>query len=130
MLPALATLEDIEILAPDLDFDEAQTERLLGLASALVRAEARTTWVDEEGKLAGVPDGLADLVASVVIRTLRAPDPGVTQQTVGNWSESYSRDAASWGVFLLAGEKKFVRQLAGRAAPAAFTISTYQGPSR
>ena len=129
-LPPLATVTDITDLAPDLtdDLDETQAKRLLGLASALVRGEAHTTWVGEDGKLADVPDGLAELVASVVIRTLKSPDPGVTQQTVGSWSESYARDAASMGVFLLKGEKAFLRQLAPGAGRKAFTITTHGEP--
>jgi len=130
-LPSLATIDDIQELAPDLadNLDETQAGRLLGLASALVRKEADRDWVDETGTaLEGVPDGIPELVASVVIRTLRAPDPGVTQQTVGSWSESYAREAASYGVFLFAGEKEFVRKLAGSGGPKAFSISTYGKP--
>lgn len=129
-LPPLATIEDVTALAPELaDLDEGQVGRLLILASAHVRVEAGKDWTNAAGDaLLGVPDGIPELVANVVIRTLKAPDPGLTQQTVGPWTESYERNAAADGVFLKPGEREFVRAVARGGRSRAFSISTHGEP--
>lgn len=93
-LPSLATIGDVEIIGAGGVSDPAQTEALLRLASARVRAYTGCTWVDESGSLDGVPDGVAEVVASMVVRALQNPR-GVTQETAGPFNVSYGTDAAS-----------------------------------
>lgn len=104
-LPPLADVSDVVALfgagtAVDID----QTEMLLRLASARVRAYTGCTWTNEAGTaLVDVPDGVTELVAAVVVRALQNPR-GVTQETAGPHSVSYGSDAAS-RVYLTAGDR-------------------------
>jgi hypothetical protein len=118
-LPSLATIDDIQELAPDLagDLDETQAERLLTLASAIVRKAANRTWMNEAGDaLEGVPDGVPELVALMVIRALRAPSD-VNQERIGNYQVSYANAADR--IYLTKAEKQLLRGDGSRA----FTIS-------
>ena len=123
-LPSLATVDDIAARAPDLQLDDTtQAEALLSDASALVRSYAGCTWVDDEGNLADVPEGLPGIVAMIVIRALRIPE-GVTQETIGNYSVSYAPNATD-RLYLSRADKAFLRRISGRGG--AYSISTY-GP--
>lgn len=113
----LATPDDIATLAPDLTLDDGQAERLLGLASALVRKEANRTWVNEAGDaLEGVPDGVPEVVALMVIRALRAPSD-VNQERIGNYQVSYANAADR--LYLTKAEKRLLHSGTG-----AFSINT------
>lgn len=122
-LPSLATVDDIAELAPDITADADQAGRLLVLASAIVREEANRTWVSDEGDvLEGVPDGIPELVALMVIRALRVPE-GVTQETIGNYSVSYAA-AATDRLYLTKTEKAFIKRTVS-GPTGAFSISTH-----
>jgi len=123
-LPPLATVDDVTARAPDLRLDDnTQVTALLADASALVRSYTRQTWVDEEGNLTDLPDGLAGIVAMIVIRALRIPE-GVTQETIGNYSVSYAPNATD-RLYLSRADKAYLRRISGRGG--AFSVATY-GP--
>lgn len=93
-LPALAAVADLEVrLGKSCDGPRAQAA--LDDASALIRAEAGKTWVDDDGNLDGVPDIIATLAMKVARRALMNPDE-YTSETVGPFSvglpASYLRD--------------------------------------
>jgi hypothetical protein len=116
-LPTLADLSDLEQRLGDEVDDAAQAEALLRYASSLVRAYKRQTWVNADGELEGVPDGVAEVTVEMVYRALSNPQ-GVTQDTTGPFSVSYGSQAAQ-RVYLTAGDK----QILG-GAQRAFTIDT------
>lgn len=120
-LPSLATNADVMSRAPDLVIDHYQVEMLLGDASAIVRTYAGRDWVDD-GALSGVPEGIPGLVAMMVIRALRVPE-GVTQETTGNYSVTYS-SYASDRLYLTRTDKAFIRKVSS-GSTGAFSISTY-----
>lgn len=122
-LPPLAVEADVTGRAPDLDIDEDQVELLLGDASALVRAYAGRSWVDDEGQLDGVPDGVVGIVASMVIRALRNPS-GVTQETTGPFNVSYGSSAAD-RLYLTRSDRLLLRG----GPQVAFTVGTDPEPS-
>lgn len=116
----LATPDDIAALAPDLTLDDGQAERLLALASAKVRAYAHRTWMNVAGDaLEGVPDGVPELVALMVVRALRAPAE-VSQERIGNYQVSYTNPADR--LYLTKDDKRMLR-----TGSSAFTINTCQG---
>lgn len=85
-LPSIASTTDLaEWLG--LEFaaesaDEGRAETVLAHASAAVRVEARRQWVDEEGALDGVPEGIPELVVQIAARMWANPT-GAEQQTTG-----------------------------------------------
>ena len=93
MLPPLAEHLDLEARYPNLDLDIGQAAVLLEDASAMVRAYAGRTWVNEDGELDGVPDGVRGIVCAVVARAVGNQD-GVTQETVGPFNRSFGAQAA------------------------------------
>ena len=120
-LPSLATIADVRDRAPDITLDDFQVAALLADASAIVRAYAGRDWVDD-GALSGVPEGIPGLVAMMVIRALRVPE-GVTQETTGNYSVTYS-SYASDRLYLTRTDKAFIRKVSS-GSTGAFSISTY-----
>lgn len=76
MLPTIAAVADVEarLATTFAEPDIVRVEALLGDASALVRHEAGTTWVDENGDLIDdVPDLAVAIVCAVTIRALHNP---------------------------------------------------------
>lgn len=105
--PPLATLEDLEArLGQPVPADqETRALALLDDASALVRAVARRSWI-EDGELADVPTAVVGVVANVAARAFRNPD-GVTQDTAGPFTVSYGPLAAE-RLFLTRGEREIL----------------------
>lgn len=89
MAGPLATVDDVEAVWRPLDADERpQAERLLALASSLVRTRVRS--VDD--RVATDPafaDVVTTVVAGVVVRVLVNPD-GLTQRSEGPFSATFS----------------------------------------
>lgn len=122
-LPLLADIDDVTVRAPELaDGPAVQVGALLADASALVRAVAGKTWVDEHGDLTEMPDGVVGVVAAVVVRALRNPQ-GVTQETTGPFNVSYGPAAAD-RLFLTKAERRIV----GGSSQKAFTVTTTAAP--
>lgn len=96
MLPLLAEVADLEARLGSQVDDETKAEALLDYASALVRKHVGELWVDEEGDLTDLPDGVRQVVVEMVARAVDNPR-GVTQaqETVGPFSQgvSFGQDA-------------------------------------
>ena len=112
MLPALASVEDLEArlgLDPDTlqDANLGRARAALADASALVRYEARRTWVDEAGALSVVPDAIVRVVLGAAQRNYTNPD-GVIQESAGPFARQLSQE--STGVYLTKVEMDIVRR--------------------
>lgn len=96
MLPLLAEIADLEARLGSQVDDETKAEALLDYASALVRKHVGELWVDEEGDLTDLPDGVRQVVVEMVARAVANP-LGVTQaqETVGPFSSgvTFGQDA-------------------------------------
>lgn len=112
MLPALASVVDLEarlgldpntLAGPDL----GRARAALADASALVRMEARRTWVDEAGALTAVPDAIARVVLGAAQRTYTNPD-AVVQESAGPFSRRIAETET--GVYLTTAELDIVRR--------------------
>ena len=125
-LPPLATVDDVELVPgypagsnPD------TTEALIVLASARVRAYTGCRWANEAGTaLEDVPDGVTQIVAGMVNRSLTNPR-GVTQESTGPWGASYGSQAAN-NVYLSGADKEFLDAVGCRSGVS--TLSTTRGP--
>lgn len=123
-LPALATIDDVELVPGyPADSNEDTVDALLALASARVRKYTGCNHVDEDGALSGVPDGVPELVAGMVVRSLRNPR-GVTQESAGPFGASYGREATN-SIYLSAADKEFLDSLACRLS--VWTLATTRG---
>lgn len=110
--PTLATLGDLEVrLGEALEYP-FQAEARLADASAIVRAYAGRTWLDDDNQLENVPADIPGVVASMVERATRNPS-GTTQETAGPFSRSFGSDAAT-RLYLTKMEKLVVRAAVGR----------------
>lgn len=121
--PPLATTTDLgERLGESVD-DDIQAMARLRDASAIVRAYAGKTWLDDAGDLDGVPDDIPGVVAAMVERATRNPT-GTTQESAGPFTRSFGSEASS-RLYLTKSEKLVVRAAAGR--PQVGTLSTGRG---
>jgi hypothetical protein len=121
MLPAFATVADLEarlglaigsLTGPE----RARAQAALDDASALVRAEARRTWVvitqDIDGNdvytLTDVPDVIVRVTLGAALRNFQNPDDRVISETVGPFSRTlrYSEH----GVYLTDAELAIIRR--------------------
>ncbi len=112
MLPALASVVDLEArlgLDPETlaDGNLARARAALADASALVRMEARRTWVDETGALTVIPDAIVRVVLGAARRGYTNPDAAV-QESVGPFVRRLSE--ADTGVYLTRAELDIVRR--------------------
>lgn len=112
MLPALATLGDLEHrLGLDENTlqgaDQRRAEAALDDASALVRDEARRTWVGTTGELEGVPDVVHRVVLGAAYRNYVNPEAVLTE-TAGPFSRTIKQ--TDTGVYLTEAEIVIVRR--------------------
>ena len=114
MLPPLVLLEDAEArLGKVFDLDEQERPlAVLADASALVRAEAGRTWVDDTGEVADVPDVVAAVVLRVAIRAIEHPE-GFVSESGGDYT--YTRRGVEDGVYLTDREERMIRRAVGRS---------------
>ena len=124
MLPlaSLAALEarlGVTLAGADLD----RATAALDDASALIRAEASTDWVDDEGALADVPAIVEAVALAVAYRAFRNPD-GVTQTSLGDASVAYDRGTAQAAVYLTRDERRAIRRAAGTTAVGAIELAS------
>lgn len=123
--PALATVDDLELLLGESIADPGQAEARLQQASELVRAYAGLDWLnDAQDELTLVPGAIPFVVCGIVERATQNPT-GVTQESTGPFSRSFGPDAAS-RIYLTDADKRIIRRAAG-AQPLA-VISTTRGP--
>ncbi len=125
MRPSLATVADLErLLGRNVD-DEDQSLAQLEQASALVRAYARRTWVDDDGELADVPDDIPGVVIDIVSRSIANAD-GAVSETLGPYSRSFGNDA-SQRLYLTSANKMVIRAAIGATTNGIGTLSTSRG---
>lgn len=125
-LPPLAKPEDVEAMPgyPAGAADET-VEMLIVLASAKVRAFTGCTWTNAAGTaLEDVPDGVPELVAGMVVRSLRNPS-GATQENAGPFGRSHGSQAVN-AVYLSAEDRDFLATISCRLG--VYTLSTTRGP--
>ena len=123
--PALATVDDLERLLGATIANPAQADGRLEQASELVRAYARTDWLNDDGdELAGVPGQIPGVVVGMVERASRNPD-GVTQESAGPFARSFGADAAA-RIYLTAADKLVIRHALD--SPGIGVIQTTRGP--
>lgn len=122
--PTLATLDDLAVVLGEIA-DPEQAEALLQRASAIVRAYARKTWLDEEEtELEDLPSDIPGVVVGMVERAT-SNAAGVTQESAGPFSRSFGADAAN-RLYLTAMDKLVIRAAAGSTGIG--TLSTSRGP--
>lgn len=111
--PPLATVDDLHdaLGTPVSGSDVKKALSLLGRASAIVRAFAGKTWVDDQNALEDVPEDIPGVVVSMVERATRNPD-GYTQETAGPFSRSFGSEAAQ-RLFMTSMEKLVIRAACG-----------------
>ncbi len=93
------------------DADSARAQAALDDASALIRAEAGITWVNDDDELTDVPDILVTLTCKAAQRVIVNPD-GQSQSQTGPFGGAWAN--ASSDVYLTKYEKNLVRRAAGR----------------
>lgn len=120
MLPAFATLEDLDARIPGgiKTADEARAQADLLDASTLIREEADKTWVDEnEDLVEDLPDIIVTVCIRVVRRAFENPE-GLTQhsESIQGYSESrsFSKSSTDSELYLTATERRLVRKAAGK----------------
>lgn len=122
--PALATVDDLEILLGESVPDADQADARLQQASAIVRAFAGTTWLNDAGDaLEGVPDDIPGVVTAMVERASRNPD-GAVQESAGPFTRSFGPEAAS-RLYLTGNEKLVIRAAVGSTGIG--TLATSRG---
>lgn len=126
-LPALVSLDDFALRAGGVAAaDEDRAQAALADASALIRAEAGTTWTDDHDDLDGVPDVIVAICVAVALRAWLNPD-GARSEQIGNYAVTWAD--SSTGVYLSAGERRTIRRAAARPAIGAVTLeSPYTRP--
>lgn len=115
--------------------DAERAAAVLDDASALIRAEAGTDWLDEAEQLSGVPAVVEAIALAVAYRAFRNPD-GVSQTSLGDASVAYDRGTGQAAVYLTRDERRAVRRAAGTtvigaielASPWAMPVSSYPVP--
>lgn len=124
MLPALASLSALEarlgVTLAGADVERASAA--LDDASALIRAEGGTEWVDDEGALTDVPSLVEQVTLAVAYRAFRNPD-AFTQTSLGDASVAYDRSGQS-AVYLTRDERRAVRRAAGTTAVGAIELAS------
>lgn len=124
--PALATADDLEVLLGQPPTNVAGAEALLARASAIVRAYAGQTWLDDdESELVDVPGDIPGVVAGMVERATRNPD-GITQEQAGPFARSFGPEAAQ-RLYLDKWEKLVVRAAAGIPTSGIGVLETTRG---
>lgn len=122
--PPLADVPRLErLLAPEPIPDNDRAVELLSYASELVRGRARRTWLDDDGALLEVPEGIAAVTAAMVDRAVRNPS-GSTQENAGPFSSSWGPRAHE-RIYLTAADRQII-DAHGKARVG--TLSTTRGP--
>lgn len=126
-LPPLAAVSDLAAwVGQDIPNSDPRAGAVLSAASALVRAEAGTTWVDDQDALTTVPDEVAAVVVQVASRVWSNPT-GATAWTKGPFSERYSEDVAL-GLYLTDAERAILARYRPSGTPSGLgVLSTTRG---
>lgn len=121
MLPPLATIDQFDARLPGglSTGDSARAEATLEDASALVRAEAGLTWVDDAGDLTEVPDIIVSVTLAAAKRAFVNPDM-LRSEAIQDYQASFG--SSSPDVYLTKAERDLIRRAVGR--PGLWTLST------
>lgn len=126
MLPALVSLDDFALRVGGItSADEERAQACLDDSSALIRDEARLTWVDTEGGLEEIPDAVVAITYAVAIRAFRNPE-GIRSEQIGQYSVTYAD--GSTAAFLTDGERRAIRRAAGRSGLGSMEIESPWAP--
>lgn len=126
--PPLARYEDLcEALGDEaVGIDEDKAMWLLGRASAIVRAQAGVTWLDDdEAALVDVPPDIPGVIVGMVERATKNPT-GTVQENAGPFGRSFGADAAS-RLYLTAMDKLVIGAAAGVISSGIGVLSTTRG---
>lgn len=106
------------------DADTKRAGLCLRTASALVRAEAGRTWLDDDGTLADVPEAAWTVTLYCASRIYDNRE-ATTSQRIDDHQESWKVDEA--GAFLTASEKRMLAPLSASRFGGIGVISTTRG---
>ena len=123
-MPLLATIEALEArLGRTLTgAARAQAEAAIADASALVREEARRSFLDEDGNIVA-PPAVITVVLQAALRAVRNPE-GYTGETLGQYS--YRRSDEDLSVYLTDAEREIVGRYR-QSSRALWTLPTTRG---
>jgi len=110
--PTLATLAQLEARTPGgiAPSDQARALAALEDASAWIRSEAGTDWIDDAGAPETVPPVIVSICCSVARRVLDNPD-ALTSETVAGWSGT--RADSSSDTYLTSQERSMIHKVVG-----------------
>lgn len=94
-LPALVSLDDLEVWLGAAPENEDRAQAVLVGASAMVRQFRGLTWTDEDGELTDVPDEVRTVVLLIAERVLAGGDTNVQSETVDGYTVRF-RDGSAW----------------------------------
>lgn len=126
-LPPLADVNDLSIWIGESISTASEIDRAnlaLRFASALVRKEARRTWVDEAGDLEAVPDDVQLVTLASAARGFTNPD-GIIDESLDDWRGRRLDEAA--GFALTEAEKALLADYRGASRGGIGTIATTRG---
>lgn len=127
VLPALVSLDDFALRAGGVDAaDEDRAQAALDDASALIRAEAGKTWVTDDELDDDLPDVIVAVCVAVALRAWLNPD-GARSEQIGNYSVTWAD--SSTAVYLSDGERRTIRQAAGRSGIGSITLESPYAPN-
>lgn len=118
MLPAFASVSDVQDRLDDPEIPEARVQAALDDVSALIRSEADKTWVESNVLDVALPDIIVTITLRATIRMLANPEER-TSETVGNTSSTFGEAKLS------AVESQMIRRAA--AVPALWTQGVTRG---
>lgn len=117
----LASLADLEERLADPVDNRVRAEALLRDASAVVRQEGGTTWLDANGALLAVPDLIVAITVAMVQRVLTNPDQ-VEAESIDNYSTTYGNSSSD--LYLKAAERRAIRRVTGRSSVGTLELET------
>lgn len=124
-LPSLASLSDLnarltgEVASGD---ETTRAQAALDDASAIIRAEAGTTWTDALDALEDVPDVIVTVCASFAKRLFLNPE-WKSSENLGSYA--YELSGTSGGALeLTKAERKLIRRAIGQGALGAITLES------
>jgi hypothetical protein len=125
--PSLASIWQLQQRVPGGLADDDVPRALAALedASAWIRAEAGTTWLDDAGALSAVPAVIVSVCCTVARRIVDNPD-GIMQMSVAQYSEG--RTNASTDVYLTKQEKAIIRKATGLGGLVSVPLETPYTP--
>jgi hypothetical protein len=95
-LPALASLDDLEVWLGAAPENEDRAQAVLVGASAMVRGFKGKTYTGEDGALTDVPDEVRTVTLLIAERVLAGPGSGVQSETIDGYTVRFHDSASAW----------------------------------